>query len=180
MAVTTSLVFAIRPLASVQRCDGQVQLTFRDGSVARLDVSHPQFDTLMVFADSELHRHRPLGVVLDASGQVVDLNEAHDVTVRYIRDNEGTPERLKVALWGFAPMCYLARDHPEFERIRSTLAAAAGTPARLWVANYSQMVSDEPTTEGGEFETWWKIMDVRAAEPAAWARASVSLNGPAR
>jgi hypothetical protein len=172
MAVTTSLVFDIRPIASVQRCDGSVQLTFRDGSVARLDASHPHFDTLMVFLESEAHRCRPVGLVLAASAQVIDLNEAHDVTVRYIRDNDETPDRLKVALWGFSPMCYLARDHPEFERIRSTLAAAAGAPARLWLANHSQMVQDEPTTNGGEFEMWWKIMDVRPEEPAARASAT--------
>jgi hypothetical protein len=99
-------------------------------------------------------------VQLDASGRVIDLNEAHDVTVRYIRENESAPDRLKVALWGFSPMCYLAKDHPEFERIRSALAAAAGTPARLWVANHSQMVKDEPADDG-DFEVWWKIMDVR-------------------
>jgi len=162
MPVTTSLVFDIRPIASVQRCDGSVQLTFRDGSVAHLDEAHPHLDTLMVFVASESRRWRPVGVMLDTSGRVIDLNEANDVTVRYIRDNEATPDRLKVALWGFSPMSYLARDHPEFERIRSTLAAAAGTPTRLWVANHSQMVQDEPTTEG-EFEIWWKIMDVRQA-----------------
>jgi hypothetical protein len=33
----------------------------------------------------------------------------------------------------------------------------------LWVANYSQMVKDEPGTPDGEFEIWWKIKDVRAA-----------------
>jgi hypothetical protein len=60
-------------------------------------------------------------------------------------------------------MCYLAKDHPEFDRLHASLAAAAGTPAQLWVANYSQMVKDEPTSDEGEFEIWWKIMDVRPA-----------------
>jgi hypothetical protein len=163
MPVTTSLVFDIRPLAKVQRCAGSVELTFRDGAVAHLDETHPHFDTLMVFVAGE-SRRQPIGVMLDASGRVIDLSEAHDVTVRYIRENEDSPDRLQVALWGFSPMCYLARNHPEFERIHSTLAAAAGTPSRLWVANHSQMVKDEPATEDGEFEIWWKIMDVRPAD----------------
>jgi hypothetical protein len=163
MPDTTSLVFDIRPITPVQPCDGGVKLTFGDGSTACLDATHPYFDTLMVFVASEARRSRPVGIMLDASGKVLDLNEAHDVSVRYIRENEDTPDRLKVALWGFSPMCYLARDHPEFERIRTTLAAAAGIPARLWLANHSQMVHDEPASEGGTFESWWKIMDIRPA-----------------
>jgi hypothetical protein len=160
MPVTTSLVFDIRPIAKAQRCEGCVKLTFGDGSVAHLDETHPRFDALMVLVESESRGCRPAGVMLDASGRVIDLNEAQDVSARYIRENEETPDRLQVALWGFSPMCYLAKDHPEFERICSTLTAAAGTPARLWVANHSQMEQDEPTN-GGEFEIWWKIMDVR-------------------
>jgi hypothetical protein len=163
MPVTTSLVYDIRFVASVQPGDAGVQLTFRDGSVAHLDEAHPNFDTLLVLLKSESCRCWPVGVLLDASGRVIDLNEAHDVTVRYIREEEDTADRMKVALWGFNPMCYLSRDHPEFDRIRSTLAAAAGTSTRLWLANHSQMVNDEPRTGDGEFEIWWKILDVRPA-----------------
>jgi hypothetical protein len=50
MAITTSLVFDIRPIARVQRCDGQVQLTFRDVSVARLEGSHMS-DRVCFFAE---------------------------------------------------------------------------------------------------------------------------------
>jgi hypothetical protein len=160
MPVTTSFLFDIRLIVQTQRCDCCVKLTFGDGSVAHLDETHPRFDALMVLVASESRGYRPVGVMLDASARVIDLNEAHDVSVRYIRENEKTPDRLQVALWGFSPVCYLAREHPEFERIRSTLAAAAGTPARLWVVNHSQMEQDEPAN-GGEFEIWWKIMDVR-------------------
>ncbi len=159
MPVTTSFAFDVRAVARVQRCAGAVELTFQDGSLARLEATHPHFDTLLALVESG--SRRPIGLTLDSSGGVVDLNEAHDVTVRYIRETEETPDRLKVAFWGFSPLCYLAKDHPEFERIRAMLAAAAGTPARLWVANHSQMVKDEPAADDGEFEIWWKIMDVR-------------------
>jgi len=161
MPITTTLVFDIRPIANVQRCAGGATLTFRDGSVAHLEDTHPNFERHMVFVESESRRWRPVGVMLNKSGRVIDLNEANDVTIRYIGEDEDTPDRLKVAMWGFSPMCYLAKDHPEFERIRSLLAATAGTPARLWVANHSQMVKDEPTTDDGAFEIWWKIMDIR-------------------
>jgi hypothetical protein len=142
-----------------------VQLTFGDGSVAHLEDTHPCFDTLMAVMSRESGQCRPVGVMLEASGRVLDVSEAHDVTVRYLRAAEDHPDRLQVALWGFSPLSYLSRDHPEFERIRSTLTAAAGTATRLWVANYSQMVQDEPATEDGEFEVWWKVMDVRPVEP---------------
>jgi hypothetical protein len=161
MPVTTGVVFDIRPIISVQRYDGSSKLTFPDGSVAYLDEAHPSFATLSVLVTNQ-SRLRPFGLMLDASDRVIDLNEANDVTVRYIRDDEDTPDRLKVALWGFSPMCYLARDHPEFRSIHSTLTAAAGTPTRLWVANHSEMVQDEPSSDD-EFEIWWKIMDVRPA-----------------
>ncbi len=160
MPVLTSLVFDIRSIAQVRRCDGRVQLTFRDGSVAYLEETHPHFDTLMVFVESEARRSRPVGVVLDAVGRVIDLNEANDVTVRSVREDEESPDRLKVALWGFSPLCYLVKDHPEFVRLHSLLTTAAGTPTRLWLANYSQMVEDEPGSDG-TFESWWKIMDAR-------------------
>lgn len=161
MPLTTTLVFAIRPLAYVSRSEKGVQLTFRDGSVAHLDNTHPHFDSLQMLVDKEARGARPLGFVLDPSSRVLDVNEAHDVTVRYLREQEDTPDRLKVALWGFSPICYLAKDHPEFDRISSTLTAAAGTPTRLWVANHSQMVQDDPPLADGEFEIWWKILDVR-------------------
>jgi hypothetical protein len=163
MPVTTNLEHCIQRIASVRRQDGSVKVTFLDGSVARLDETHPHFDMLKALVPSDSQRWWPIGVMLDASGRVIDLNEANDVTVRYVREKKDSPERLHVALWGFSPMCYLVKHHPEFERLRSTLAAAAGTPVRLWVANHSQMVHDEPTTDDGEFEIWWKIMDVRPA-----------------
>jgi hypothetical protein len=57
----------------------------------------------------------------------------------------------------------LTRDHSEFQRLRSILTQAAGTQKLVWVANYSEMVESEPAEEDGEFEVWWKIMDVQLA-----------------
>ena len=131
--------------------------------IGGLEVTSSPVSMGLAIAVSESCQSRPVGVTLDASGMVIDLNEAHDVTVRYIRETDHSSDRLQVALWGFSPMCYLATDHPEFDRLRSTLGESAGTSARLWVANHSQMVEAEPPAEGGEFEVWWKIMDVRPA-----------------
>jgi hypothetical protein len=162
MPVLTSLIFDIRSIARVQRCHGRVQLTFSDDSLAQLEETLPHFDTLMVLVESEARCRRPVGVVLDAADRILDLNEANDVTVRSVSENEDSPDRVKVALWGFSPICYLSRDHPEFVRLHSLLATAVGTPTRLWLANYSRMVQDEPASDG-TFESWWKIMDARLA-----------------
>jgi hypothetical protein len=160
MPLTTTLVFDIRPLADVQHCDGAVKLTFGDGSVAYLEETNPTFDTLVVLLECG-SPSQPVGVVLDAADRVVDLNEAYEVTVRSICVSPDSLDRLKVSFWGFSSVCYLAKDHPEFERLRATLTGAATTSARLWVANHSQMVK-ERVTNGAESEIWWKIMDARS------------------
>jgi hypothetical protein len=161
MSIATSLVYDILFIADVTPADHGLQIAFRDGSIAFLDAAHPNFDVLRIHAESNRGRPVPVGVVLDAGGRIVDLNTAHDTAVQFIQDCPEDPNRLKVAFWGYSPVCYLTRDHPELERIRATLSRAMATQALVWVANHSEMVKDEPTTAEGEFEIWWKIMDVR-------------------
>jgi hypothetical protein len=105
----------------------------------------------------------PVGVVLDADGRVVDLNAAHDTPVRHVHELTGDGNCLEVAFWAYSPICGLTRDHPEFERIRATLAEAAGKQALVWVATYTEeMVEGEPD-EDGLIPAYPKIMDVRMA-----------------
>ena len=59
-----------------------------------------------------------------------------------------------VAFWAFCAVCYLTRDHPEFDRILATLWAAAGTQQRVVFAIFTWPVESET-------ETWNKILDVR-------------------
>src|SRR5262249_39578774 len=104
-----------------------------------------------------------VGVVLDTAGRVIDLNTAHHTAVHSIQQYPDPHDRLKVGFWAYGPFCYLTLDHPEFERIRSTLTKDAGTLTRVWFANHSEVEITEPTGEE-EGETWWKIMDVRPAQ----------------
>jgi hypothetical protein len=159
----TGLVYQVRAVAEVQRLEGCAQVTFRDGSAACIDAGHPDFDVLLINAESALRPQARVGVVLGAGGRTVDLNAAHETGVRSVGEDVADRSRLAVTFWGYSPICYLTRDHPDFTRIRSTLEAAVGTEKRVWVANCSRMVESEAGIDG-EGERWWKIMDVRPLE----------------
>jgi hypothetical protein len=162
MTVATSLIFDIRQIAGLATVEEGVEIKFEDGTLAFLDAAHPNFAVCRITAESHAGRARPVGLVLDAERRVIDLNAAHDTTVRFVREDTEDRNRLMVGFWGYSPICYLTRDHPEFERIHSQLAAAVDTDRRVWVANHSEMVVTEPQGDV-EGETWWKILDVRPA-----------------
>jgi hypothetical protein len=54
-------------------------------------------------------------------------------------------------------VCCLTFDHPQFDRIRTTLEQAIANGARVWLANRMHRVKSET-------EIWWKLMDVRPLE----------------
>lgn len=158
MSVATTTGYDIRCVADVVTAEGGVLISFRDGSVAHLDASHPNFELLRIHAESARGGPAPVGVVLEGGNRVVDLNTAHDTTVRFVREDPANPNVLEVAFWGYSPACCLMRDHSEFERLCATLTGAAGTNCMLWVANHSEMVEVELD---GDPALCWRIMDVR-------------------
>ena len=109
------------------------------------------------------------GLILDEHGTVVDLSWACDSSVNQIRDDPEDNSRLEVWFWAFSPVCYLTRDHPEFERIRSTLTEAATAGSRVWLANRFHMIE-------GTTETWHKLMDVRPSSEVVFAPTSQKGN----
>ncbi len=161
MTVATTLIHDIRHVAEVTPVDGGLEIRFGSGAPAFLDAGHPNFAVCRITAEAHSGQPRPVGVILDAEHRIVDLNAAHDTTVSFIREVPNDRSRFMVGLWGYSPICYLTRDHPNFERIRSLLASAAGTSRKVWLANHSEMIVTE--AQGAEGETWWKIMDVRLA-----------------
>jgi hypothetical protein len=163
MRVSTSLLYDIRFITNVTPAEDGLRIALRDGSSALLDASHPHFGVLRIHAESNCGKPTPIGLVLDSSGRIVDLNTAYDTTVQSITECPEDYDRLKVAFWGYSPVCYLTRDHAEFQRLRSILTQAAGTQKVVWVANHSDMIESEPADDDGEYEVWWKIMDVRLA-----------------
>lgn len=152
MIGTTTQTYDIRRVHDVVTDDQTANVVFEDGSQAALDASHPDHDMMLFMARWGLQNGRPLGVVLDGSGRLLDLSSSDESQVRFIRDEGGS--RLQVAFWATSPVYYLCRDHPEFERLRSTLerAMASRSPVRF---------AHHPRPEQSEGKTWLKLMDVR-------------------
>jgi len=108
-------------------------------------------------ANSSLQQGRPVEVMANQNGLLLELSHAHEKSVRSVREDEEDKGRLAVWCWEYSPVCYLTREHPEFDRIRATLEQAAASGRRVWLANRMRLVQ-------GETEVWWKILDVRPIE----------------
>jgi hypothetical protein len=157
MLGTTPSVFDIQTIRTIAPSNGAIVVAFGNGLVARVPPDHPDRDSMLRDAEDSLKRRRPVGVLVDGDGWLLELSPAHDIGVRSVREDEEHTSRLAVWFWAYSPVCYLTRDHPEFERIRATLEQAAATGGRVWLANRMRIVE-------GETEIWWKILDVRPIE----------------
>ncbi len=158
MIGTAPQVLAIQKVHSIQRSNGALVMAFESGLVAHLPPGHSDRDAMLREAESSLREHRPVGVMVDAEGSLVELTHAHDTSVDSVREDEEDPTRLAVWFWGYSPICYLTREHAEFERIRTTLEQAATSGNRVWLANRMHLVN-------GQTEVWWKILDAGSSEP---------------
>jgi hypothetical protein len=158
MLATAVQVYDIQIVTDVQPRDGEVELTFHSGLKARFSTDHPYRNLFLLQADGSWRHAMPVGVIVDPNGRVVDLSYAHGVSVAHIKDDEEDSTRVYVGFWGYCAVCYLTRDHPEFERIQATLKAAAASKSRVWFANETDLIE-------GETEIWSRIMDVRPIEP---------------
>jgi hypothetical protein len=157
MIGTSRLVFDIQIVTGIQPSNGALVVSFGSGLIARLPPDHPDRDGMLYEAEFSLKERTPVGMMMDADGRLLELSHAHDTGVHSVREDEEDNTRLAVWFWGYSPVCYLTRDHPEFERIRATLEQAAASGGRVWLANRMRMVE-------GETEIWWKILDVRPVE----------------
>ena len=146
--------FEILRVTQLQAGEGAVKLVFEGGLTAAFPADHPDRDHFVREVEYSIRHGQPVGIGLDRAGNIVDLHHTTDVLVELVREDKEDPDRLAVGFWGFCAVCYLVRDHPDFERIRDTLKEAATTRRRLWFANYSW-----PEQSGTEI--WNRIMDVR-------------------
>jgi hypothetical protein len=164
MQATRALVYDLQPIRSASRQAGDVVITFHSGSVACLSSGQPNFGTLLSNVEAGLRRqHAPVGFLVTTGNRLVDLNVAHDTTVRDLCEGAPGLNGVLVGLWAHSPVCFLSRDHPEFERLQATLADAVGTEKMVWVATHTEEVEEgEPDAEG-DVPAWPKIMDVRPA-----------------
>jgi hypothetical protein len=160
MLTTTALAYSIRRIDAINRADGDVRVAFHDGSVACLEARHANFEHLLWLAEWS-RPSRPVGVVTDSAGRILDLNAVHDTGVAWVRAFPSDDSRFRVAFWAYSPICGLTREHPEFERIHATLLSAARMQEQLWVATHSEDTMDDEPDEEGSRAALPKIMDVR-------------------
>ncbi len=172
----TTVAFKMEPIQGVRKTADAVYLTLRDGSVARLDRSHPNFAGLMIYVESDLRHRRPVGIIMDAAGRVLDLGAAHDTPVHSVREFPNDPNRFQVGCWAYSPVCGLARDQPEFERIHETLTNAAQSGQMVWVVTHSQEVVEGEPDDDGLIPAYPKILDVR---PVSGTKSSRTPGPPA-
>jgi hypothetical protein len=158
MVATTTQVFDIQNVRAVQPSNGSVAITFQSGLVAWLPSDHPEHDAILWEVEYSRQWGRPVGVMVNGDGRLVELSHTHDTSVHSVKPDEEDKSRLVVGFWAFSPVAYLTFDHPQFDRIRTTLEQAIANGARVWLANHMHVVE-------GETEIWWKIMDVRPIDP---------------
>lgn len=156
MLGTTSQVYATAVVRDVQACNGALNILLEGDLSATLAADHPDFDLLLRQAEASLRDRRPVAVALDAAGCLADLSPAHAVTIRWVKEDEEDRNRLAITVWEVGSLCYLMRDHPEFERLRGELAAAAASGARVLLATRTWPVE-------GEAEVWNVVLDARPA-----------------
>ena len=155
MLGTTLQVFKIQIVRTFEPSNGDWLVGFGNGLTGRLQPDHPDREEIRREAERSLQQQRPVGVLLNGEGRILELSHAHETAVASVREEEQDGRRLAVWFWEYSPVCYLTRDHPEFDRIRATLAEAARTGRRVWLANRMHLVEEES-------EAWWQILDVRS------------------
>jgi hypothetical protein len=158
MLGTTLRVFDIQVVRAIQSSNGALAITLANGLIARLVPDDVDRDRMLRAAEESLRDHRPVGVLLDGE-HVVELSPAHETAIASIREDEDK-NRLAVWFWEYSPVCYLTRDHPEFDRILALLEQAIASGHRVWLANRMHLVESET-------EIWWQILDARSAGPLA-------------
>ncbi len=112
-----------------------------------------------------------VGLLLTDAGQVLDLSPARVSTVAFVRQDAERPDRLMVGFWAFGTLCYLLKDHPDFDRLHRTLRGVAGTETPVLFATHSHPVDDEE-------ESWWDLLDARRADTPSDVPGDVDVGPP--
>jgi hypothetical protein len=131
-----------------------LKIRFEGDLEATLPTTHPDFDLLRSAVEWSVDTGRPVGFVLEGGDRIVALNHSYDSSIRSVGDDPEDGSRIIIGFWAYCSICYLTRDHPDFERILGILreAATAGRPVVFVI---------ETWPIEGETEIWAKIMDVR-------------------
>jgi hypothetical protein len=100
MRGTTSQVFAIQTVRTIQPSNGAVVVAFGSGLVGRFPLDHPDWESMLREAQSSLAEGKPVGVQVDGDGLLLELSHAHEPGVYSIREDEEDNCRLAIWFWG--------------------------------------------------------------------------------
>jgi hypothetical protein len=145
---------------AVAPCRGETEITFENGRTACVTANAPDAAQLITAANAACVNGEHVGLLLADTGEVLDLSPARVSTVAFVRQDTERADRLLVGFWAFGTLCYLMKDHPDFERLHQTLQGVAGTETPVLFAIHSHPVEDE-------VESWWRLLDARLYAPDA-------------
>jgi hypothetical protein len=155
-------------MRAVGPCRGGTEIAFANGRTVCVPAGAPGAGQFIDGANAACVSGEYVGLLFTDTGEVLDLSPARVSTVAFIRQDEERADRLVVGFWAFGTLCYLMKDHPEFERLHRMLQGAAGTETPVLFANHSCPVEDEE-------ESWWRLLDARLVDsPAANGAAKAS------
>jgi hypothetical protein len=174
MNETATMLFDIRVVTEIQQTSDSTQFAFQGGLTATLTKDHPDYSLFLDAAKRSMEWQEPVGLILSADRQLLDLVHSHQSNIHILQEDEDG-KGLAIGFWSVSPICYLAWDHPEFDRIRNTLEEAL-------TANSHVLIAYETWPVVGETEIWTKILDVRPVpvpEPAGQANGTAATASPA-
>lgn len=169
MKETATRLFDIRVVTAIQQTADSTRLVFQGGLTATLTKDHPDYSLFLDAAKRSLEWQEPVGLILSADHQLLDLVHSHQSNIHILQEDEDG-KGLAIGFWSVSPICYLAWDHPEFDRIRTTLVEAL-------TANSHVLIAYETWPVVGETEIWTRILDVRPVpvpEPAGQANGAAA------
>ena len=82
MLETTRQVFDIQTVRTIQPSYGALVVAFGSGLVARFPPEHPGRDSMFREAESSLEEGRPVGVMENGDGRILELSHAFGKTRR--------------------------------------------------------------------------------------------------
>ena len=157
MMLTTTKHRDISRVHSVRPCRGRTEIAFENGGTACFATDAPDAAHFIAAANVARANGEHVGLLLTDAGDVLDLSPARVSTVAFVRQDAERSDRLMVGFWAFGTLCYLMKDHPDFERLQQMLQEVAGSETPVLFANHSLPADDEE-------ESWWRLLDARLVD----------------
>jgi hypothetical protein len=156
---TTTNQCDLSRVRGVRPCRGGSEIAFENGRTGCVPADAPDAAQFVAAANAACVCGEYVGLLLTDAGEVLELSPGRVSSVAFVRPDEEREDRLMLGFWEFGALCYLMKDHPDFERLRQMLQGAAGTETRVLFANHFHPVEDEN-------EIWWRLLDARIYPPA--------------